>query len=87
MIVGVDLTIDGGPIVTEALHQGLIINCTHEHIIRLLPAFIVTRADVTEFLATFANVLHVVSTAASSTTGSPNKSETHKQPATLAAAR
>jgi len=87
LIVGVDLTIDGGPIVTEALHQGLIINCTHEHIIRLLPAFIVTRADVTEFLATFANVLHVVSTAASSTTGSHNKSETHKQPATLAAAR
>jgi acetylornithine aminotransferase/acetylornithine/N-succinyldiaminopimelate aminotransferase len=85
LIVGVDLSIDGGPIVSEALRQGLIINCTHEHIIRLLPAFIVTRAEVTEFLTKFANVLEVVSTAASSTT--QTESATRKQPATRAAAR
>jgi acetylornithine/N-succinyldiaminopimelate aminotransferase len=85
LIVGVDLSIDGGPIVSEALRQGLIINCTHEHIIRLLPAFIVTRADVTEFLTKFANVLEVVSTAASSTTQTTYA--TRKQPATRAAAR
>ena len=85
LIVGVDLSIDGGPIVSEALRQGLILNCTHEHIIRLLPAFIVTRADVTEFLTKFANVLEVISTAASSTT--QTTSATRKQPATRAAAR
>jgi acetylornithine/N-succinyldiaminopimelate aminotransferase len=85
LIVGVDLSIDGGLIVSEALRQGLIINCTHEHIIRLLPAFIVTRAEVTEFLTKFVNVLEVVSTAASSTT--PTESATRKQPATRAAAR
>jgi acetylornithine/N-succinyldiaminopimelate aminotransferase len=85
LIVGVDLSIDGGPIVNEALRQGLIINCTHEHIIRLLPAFIVTRADVAEFLTKFANVLEVVSNASSSTTES--KSATQKQHATHAAAR
>jgi acetylornithine/N-succinyldiaminopimelate aminotransferase len=88
LIVGVDLSIDGTPVVAEALRQGLIVNCTHEHIIRLLPAFIVTRADVAEFLLKFEQVLETVSKASSSTNPSPElKSETRKQPAILAAAR
>jgi acetylornithine/N-succinyldiaminopimelate aminotransferase len=88
LIVGVDLSIDGTPVVAEALRQGLIINCTHEHIIRLLPAFIVTRADVAEFLSKFEQVLQTVSSASRSTDSSPNtKSETQKQPASAAAAR
>jgi acetylornithine aminotransferase/acetylornithine/N-succinyldiaminopimelate aminotransferase len=88
LIVGVDLSIDGTPVVAEALRQGLIINCTHEHIIRLLPAFIVTRADVAEFLSKFGQVLQTVSSASRSADSSPNtKSETQKQPASAAAAR
>lgn len=88
LIVGVDLSIDGGPVVAESLRQGLIINCTHEHIIRLLPAFIVSRADVSEFLAKFEKVLQAVSKAASSAAGSQkSKTETQKQPITLAASR
>ena len=88
LIVGVDLSIDGTPVVAEALRQGLIINCTHEHIIRLLPAFIVTRADVAEFLSKFEQVLQTVSSASRSTDSSPNtKSETQKRPASAAAAR
>ncbi|HEY0703503.1 MAG TPA: aspartate aminotransferase family protein [Candidatus Acidoferrales bacterium] len=88
LIVGVDLAIDGTPVVAEALRQGLIVNCTHEHTIRLLPAFIVTRADVAEFLSKFEQVLETVSNASSSTVSSANsKSETQKQPASLAAAR
>jgi hypothetical protein len=64
------------------------VNCTHEHIIRLLPAFIVTRADVAEFLLKFEQVLETVSKASSSTNPSPElKSETRKQPAILTAAR
>lgn len=88
LIVGVDLSIDGAPLVTQALQQGLIINCTHEHIIRLLPAFIVSRADVAEFLLKFEKVLQTVSRASSLTPVSKKpKIETQKQPATLAAAR
>ena len=87
LIVGVDLSVNGGPIVTEALQQGLIINCTHEHILRLLPAFIISRADVSEFLSKFEKVLKKVSRASSSATVSPKaKTETHKQPA-MAASR
>jgi acetylornithine/N-succinyldiaminopimelate aminotransferase len=50
LILGIDLSIDGAAIVTQALRGGLLINCTHEHILRLLPPFIIRRKDVTEFL-------------------------------------
>jgi acetylornithine/N-succinyldiaminopimelate aminotransferase len=88
LILGVDLSIDGAPVVTESLQQGLIINCTHEHIIRLLPAFVVSRADVTEFLSKFEKVLQTVSTASiAATVSQKTKTETQKQPASAAAAR
>jgi len=57
LIIGVDLTIDGGPLVQEALKRGLLINCTHEHILRLLPPYIITRRDIAEFLKRFEAVL------------------------------
>ena len=57
LIVGVDLTINGAPLVEDALRRGLIINCTHEHIIRLLPPFNIRSRDVAEFLRKFETVL------------------------------
>jgi len=50
LIVGLDLSIEGPPIVEEALKRGLIINCTHEHILRLLPPFTIRARDIREFL-------------------------------------
>jgi acetylornithine/N-succinyldiaminopimelate aminotransferase len=88
LMVGVDLSIDGGPIVTAALQQGLIINCTHEHIIRLLPAFLISRGDVTEFLSKFKKVLQKISRASGPAPVSQKaKTETPKQPAIMAASR
>lgn len=57
LILGLDLSIEGGPIVEEAMRQRLIINCTHEHILRLLPPFIIRKKDVQKFLNTFEKVL------------------------------
>jgi acetylornithine/N-succinyldiaminopimelate aminotransferase len=57
LILGLDLSIQGAPIVEEALRQGLIINCTHEHILRLLPPFVIRSQQVHEFLKTFGKVL------------------------------
>lgn len=57
LIVGVDLAVNGAPFVEEALRRGLIINCTHEHILRLLPPFIIRSRDVAEFLKKFETVL------------------------------
>src|SRR5271165_608163 len=50
LILGVDLEVEGAPYVAEALKQGLLINCTHDHILRLLPPFILTAQQVKEGL-------------------------------------
>src|SRR6266852_4945642 len=57
LILGVELSIDGNPFVAEALRQGLLINCTHDFTLRLLPPFIITRAQVRDFLRLFELVL------------------------------
>ncbi|MDR1522606.1 MAG: aspartate aminotransferase family protein [Endomicrobium sp.] len=46
LIVGIDLSVNGKDIVNYCLSKGLIINCTHETVLRLLPALIVTKKDV-----------------------------------------
>jgi acetylornithine/N-succinyldiaminopimelate aminotransferase len=57
LMLGVDLSVDGAEYVKSALRCGLIINCTHDHIVRLLPPFIVRTAQVKEFLEKFEVVL------------------------------
>jgi acetylornithine/N-succinyldiaminopimelate aminotransferase len=57
LMVGLDLGIEGGPIVEEALRQRLIINCTHEHILRFLPPFIIEAKHVREFLKKLENAV------------------------------
>ncbi len=56
LMLGIDLDVEGAPYVTEALQQGLLINCTHEHILRLLPPFILTAQHVEEGLAKLESV-------------------------------
>jgi acetylornithine/N-succinyldiaminopimelate aminotransferase len=57
LIVGIELAVEGKPYVEAALRQGLIINCTHECVLRLLPPFIVTERQVNEFARRFRLVL------------------------------
>ena len=57
LMLGLELGVEGAPYVAEALRRGLIINCTHDYTLRLLPPFIVTARQVSEFLATFEVVL------------------------------
>ncbi len=73
LMIGVELSIDGTPFVAEALRRGLLINCTHEFTLRLLPPFIVTRAQVREFLNLFEAVL--ASTSKAESVPAPRKSE------------
>jgi acetylornithine/N-succinyldiaminopimelate aminotransferase len=85
LILGIDLSIDGAPFVVEALRQGLLINCTHGHILRLLPPFIIKQRDVAEFLQKFEVVLTRVTKAGAKSAAA--KSESTSQPLALAAAR
>jgi len=57
LILGLDLDVDGAPYVAEALKQGLLINCTHEHILRFLPPFILSAQQVKEGLSKIESVL------------------------------
>ncbi len=61
LMIGVELTVDGAPFVAEAMNRGLLLNCTHEFTLRLLPAFIIGAKQVREFLAIFEQVLGHVS--------------------------
>jgi acetylornithine/N-succinyldiaminopimelate aminotransferase len=87
LMLGVDLTVDGAPFIAEALRSGLIMNCTHEHILRLLPAFIIKRRDVAEFLEKFEAVLARTAKSLEKSRSRTQKTETHAQPITVAAAR
>lgn len=87
LMLGVDLSIDGAPFVAEALRSGLIMNCTHDHILRLLPAFIIKRRDVTEFLAKFEAVLARTAKSLEKSRSKRHKTEAHTQPMAVAAAR
>jgi acetylornithine/N-succinyldiaminopimelate aminotransferase len=85
---GVELSVEGGPFVAAALQRGLLINCTHDFTIRLLPSFVITKAQVREFLRLFETVLsstpRVVPTAESS---SPKASQPAARAAASAATR
>jgi acetylornithine/N-succinyldiaminopimelate aminotransferase len=73
LMIGVELSVEGAPFVAEALRHGLLINCTHDFTLRLLPPFIVTRAQVREFLKKFEIVL--ASTSKADSVPAPKKSE------------
>ncbi|HEV3482440.1 MAG TPA: aspartate aminotransferase family protein [Candidatus Acidoferrales bacterium] len=87
LILGIDLAVEGTPFVQEALREKLLINCTHEHILRLLPPFIVRQREVAEFLTKFAIVLERVAKSATKSSSRTPKAETHTRPMALAATR
>jgi acetylornithine/N-succinyldiaminopimelate aminotransferase len=89
LILGVPLSMDGAPFVEEARKRGLLINCTHERILRLLPPFIIRSRDVAEFLRKFETALaHGWKKTKTSAAESPAPStRTLPQSAALAATR
>jgi acetylornithine/N-succinyldiaminopimelate aminotransferase len=56
LMLGLDLSVDGAPFVEAALERGLIVNCTHDHILRFLPPLNVRPAHVKEFLSKLESV-------------------------------
>lgn len=57
LMLGVELAVEGAPLVTAAMQRGLLINCTHDFTLRFLPPYIVTKAQVREFLRLLQTVL------------------------------
>lgn len=46
LMIGIELTLEGAPVVDACLRRGVLINCTHTTVIRLLPAMIMTDEEV-----------------------------------------
>jgi len=46
LMIGIELDLPGKSIVEDALAEGLLINCTNENVIRLLPPYIITDPEV-----------------------------------------
>ena len=45
-MIGVDLSIDGAPIVQKCIDRKLLVNCTHSTVLRLLPAMNLSEQQV-----------------------------------------
>jgi predicted acetylornithine/succinylornithine family transaminase len=51
LMVGVQLKIPGKEIVNRAMQEGLLMNCTHDTVLRFLPPYIITETEVDEAVA------------------------------------
>ncbi len=57
LMVGIELSVPGKDIVTGCLEQGLIINCTANTVLRLVPPLVVQRQQIDEMLNVLDSVL------------------------------
>jgi acetylornithine aminotransferase len=60
LIIGMEMTIEGGPLVNAAMERGLLINCTVGKVLRFVPPLIVSRAEIDEAVAILDEVLATV---------------------------
>ena len=56
LMIGVQLSIPGKQFVDSAMQEGLLMNCTHETVLRFLPPYIITERHVDEAIDILARV-------------------------------
>ena len=57
LLQGMELTIEGNPVVDDCLARGLLINCTMERVLRFVPPLIITQHEIDRLLDTLSQVL------------------------------
>jgi predicted acetylornithine/succinylornithine family transaminase len=50
LLVGIELTRDGAPLVKECMEKGLLINCTAGNILRFMPPLIITEKEIDQLV-------------------------------------
>ncbi|HYA17521.1 MAG TPA: aspartate aminotransferase family protein [Bryobacteraceae bacterium] len=60
LMVGVQLSIPGKEIVNRAMENGLLLNCTHETVLRFLPPYIITEKEIDEAISVLERVFATV---------------------------
>ena len=64
LMLGMELAVPGKQLVLDAMKEGLLINCTHDTVLRFLPPYIITEQDVDRALAALTKVFRNVKPAA-----------------------
>ena len=57
LMVGVELNREGNIVVEKCLEKGLLINCTHEKVLRLMPALIVNKKEIDRAVGILSKVM------------------------------
>lgn len=57
LIIGLELTVPGAKIVERCLSRGLVINCTHENVLRFVPPLTVEKSEIDLFIEGLTAVL------------------------------
>jgi acetylornithine aminotransferase len=60
LIVGMEMTIEGGTLVKAAMERGMLINCTVGNVLRFVPPLIVSREEIDEAMLILDEVLATV---------------------------
>lgn len=58
LMVGVELGIEGKSVVTKCIEKGLLINCTHDKVLRLMPALNITKKEIDKAITILGTVLN-----------------------------
>ena len=61
LMLGMELTVPGKQIVLDAIGEGLLINCTHDTVLRFLPPYIATEKEVDQAVKILSKLLGKVS--------------------------
>lgn len=56
LMAGGELSIEGKPIVEESIKKGLLINCTHDKVLRLMPALNITKKEIDKAISILGKV-------------------------------
>ena len=62
-MIGLDLSVDASTVVEACLERKLLVNATHGHVIRLLPALTITDEQIDEGCGVLADVLRATASA------------------------
>lgn len=60
LMLGIGLKLSGQPVVDELMKQNVLVNCTNENVIRLLPPFVITENEIELFCDIFNKVISYI---------------------------
>jgi acetylornithine/N-succinyldiaminopimelate aminotransferase len=60
LMLGVELTSPGQNVVDELMKRNVLVNCTNENVIRLLPPYIITNEEIDLFCSKFEEVISIL---------------------------